>query len=243
MPAWTEERLQRSFDRYNRKYWHGRLPAYRIVVGAMPEAMGLCNSRQKVITVDVQQHKSSREIRSTVLHEMAHAAADIHGSRGHDAKFFAEIERLLQKKAPVDIETAEAGGVSIFADLIPSRFPLLKGRIDKLEARRSGAIEKLLGNRDLPSTVVTDDNILDEFEDAAIELTWKQAVRAVGLENGLVDETGRPLNRRAWRLLSQAKRRHARARRNYLEMRRAELEIERLSLSAAAVHSKAPDPS
>jgi hypothetical protein len=56
--------------------------------------------------------------------------------------------------------------------------------------------------------------------EAATELTWKQAVIAVGLENGLVDETGRPLTRRSRRLLDKAKRRHAPARRNYLQMRK-----------------------
>ncbi len=50
--------------------------------------------------------------------------------------------------------------------------------------------------------------------------------RTVGLENGLVDETGRPLNRRSRRLLNEAKRRHAPARRNYLQLRKAERDFE-----------------
>jgi hypothetical protein len=52
------------------------------------------------------------------------------------------------------------------------------------------------------------------------------SVIAVGLYNGLVDETGRPLTRRSRRLLNEAKRRHARARRNYLQLRKAERDFE-----------------
>src|ERR1700722_3058469 len=71
MSAWSENRLQDIFAHYNRKYWQGRLPAYRLFVATMPEAMGLCESRSKLITLDVERHKSDREVRSTVLHEMA----------------------------------------------------------------------------------------------------------------------------------------------------------------------------
>jgi|ERR1700678_2560676 SprT-like family len=92
----------------------------------MPEVMGLCEWKRKVITIDVERHKSDREVRSTLLHEMAHAAASIRGSRGHDPKFFAQLEKLLRLRAPIAIDTPEAGGVRILANLVPSRFPLLK---------------------------------------------------------------------------------------------------------------------
>jgi len=216
--AWTEERLRRLFARYNRKYWRGQLPVYRLVVGTIPEAMGLCESRRKVITIDVERHKSDHEARSTVLHEMAHAAADIRGSRGHDPKFFAQVERLLQLRAPIGINTPEAGGVRILANLVPHRCPLLKRKIDQLEARRRKHFEKWVAKSNVQPLVITDDDILGYFEDAALEgLTWRKAVIAVGLENGLVDETGRPLTRRAGQLLQKAKRKHARARRDYLQ--------------------------
>ncbi len=196
------------------------MPVYRLVIATMPDAMGLCESTRKVITIDVEQHKSDREVRSTLLHEMAHAAASIRGSRGHDPKFFAQVEKLLHLRAPIAIATPEAGSVRILANLVPSRFPLLKRKIDHAEASRSRAIEKLIDERNLHTRVITDDDILREFKDAATELTWKEALIAVGLENGLVDDTGRPLTRRSRRVLDEAKRRHARARRNYLQLRR-----------------------
>ena len=205
MSAWSEKRLQDIFEHYKRKYWQGRLPAYRLVIATMSEAMGLCESRSKLITLDVERHKSDREVRSTVLHEMAHAAAFARGSRGHDPKFFGQVEKLLRLRAPIAIDTPEAGGVRILANLVPSRFPLLKRKIDQMEARRSMALERLIAERNLQARLITDDGILREFEDAAMELTWKEAVIALGLEHGLVDETGRPLTGRSRRVLDEAK--------------------------------------
>lgn len=226
--AWTEERLQGMFERYNRKYWKGQLPAYRLAISVMPDAVGRCDWSRKVITISVEAHKSDREIRSTVLHEMAHAAASIRGSHGHDPEFFAQVEMLLRRKALIAIDTPEAGSVHILANLVPSRFPLLKRKIDRLEARRSGAMEKLIAERNLQVRTMTDDDILQRFEDAAMELTWKQALMVVGLENGLVDETGRPLTARSRRILGKAKPKHTRARREFLQYRNAELEFQRL---------------
>jgi hypothetical protein len=224
--AWTEERLRDIFTAYNRKYWRGRLPFYRLVIATMPDAMGRCEWMRKVITIDVEQHKSDREVRSTLLHEMAHAATSIRGSRGHDPKFFAQLERLLHLRAPIAIDTPEAGGVRILANLVSSRFPLLKRKIDQAEARRAKPLEKFIAEHNLSVTLVTEDYILREFENSAMELTWKKAVIALGLENGMVDETGRPLTDRSRRLLDKAKRRHARARQNYLQLRKADQDFQ-----------------
>jgi hypothetical protein len=82
-------------------------------------------------------------------------------------------------------------------------------------------LEKFIAEHKCKVHTITDDDILIRFEDAAIELTWKQAAIAVGLENGLVDETGRPLTRRSRYLLEKAKRRHSRARRGHLQYMKA----------------------
>lgn len=218
--TWSEERVRSAFARYNRRYWRGRLPHCRLVIEAMPGTMGPCDWARKVIKIDVDQHKSDREVRSTLLHEMAHAAAFIRGSRGHDFKLFAEVEDLLRLRAPIAIDTPEAGSIRILSDLVPSRFPLLKRKIDRLQTRRDRALNRLIAERNLPVRTVTDDDILGEFEQAATELTWKQAVIVVGIYNGLADETGRPSTRRSRRLLNEAKRRHARSRRNYLQLKK-----------------------
>jgi SprT-like family protein len=218
--AWTEERLRGVFTDYNRKYWRGRLPVYRLVVATMPSSMGRCEWTRKVITIAVEQHKSDREVRSTLLHEMAHAAASLRGSRGHDLKFFAQLEKLLHLRAPIAIDTPEAGGVRIFANVVPSRFPLLKRKIDRAEIRRSRPIERFIAEHKLSPRVITEGYVLNQFEDAALELTWKKAVLVVGLEHGMVDETGRPLTRWSRRVLHKAKSRYDRARRNFLQERK-----------------------
>lgn len=221
--VWTEERLQQLFARYNNVYWNGRLPIYRVAVADMTDAIGLCNRKQKQITIDVERQKSDQEIRSTLLHEMAHAAAFVHGSHGHDPKFFAQVEKLLRMRAPIAIHTGEAGGARIFANLVPARFPLLKRKIDRLEAKRSKAIENYVAQRNLSWETITREDVLRRFEDAAGELTWKKALIAVGLENGMVDDTGRPLTG-SQPLLVKAKRAHSRARRDYLRAEKARKE-------------------
>ena len=228
---WSEERLERMFERYNRKYWNGQLPAYGLVISVMTHALGRCDSKRRIIRIDVEAHKSDREIRSTVLHEMAHAAGSLRGSRGHDTKFFAQLEMLLRRKALIGIDEPESGGVLVPANLIPSRFPLLKRKIDKLEARRVRAIEKYTAEHNLPIQSITEEDIIRNFEDVAPELPWKQAVIAVGLEHGLVDEIGRPLTRLSRRILDKAQPRHTSARRDFFQDRKAELERQRLSKS------------
>lgn len=232
--GWTEERLRNIFAHYNRKYWQGRLPDYRFVMAAMPDVMGRCDSKRKVITVDVEQHQSDHELRGTILHEMAHGAAFIRGSRGHDLKFFAQLETLLQRRAPVGIDTPEAGKVRILADLVPPRFPLLKRRMDRVEARRRKALEREIAKHNLTEEVITDDDILREFEESAGELTWKEAVIVVGLRNGMVDETGRPLTSWSRRILDKAKRKHTQARRDHLQY----MKLYKDSQSAPAAYAR-----
>src|SRR6516165_10439346 len=216
-------RLQRLFDRYNQLYWRGKLPAYRVLDSKLESALGDCDwSRRRIIKIDVQAHASNRELRSTVLHEMCHAAAQERGSRGHDLKFFAQVERLLEKGAPITVNDPEAGGVHILRGLVPSRFPLLKSKIERLERRRTRPLEKSFASRPDLVRNVSNDAIIQEFEDAASELSWRRALIRVGLQYGLTDETERPLNSRASGILARARKIHARARQNYLQLRKFE---------------------
>jgi hypothetical protein len=213
--VWTEKRLLDLFARYNRKYWLGRLPVYRLVIAPLHDARGLCESIRRVISIDVD-HKSDRKVRGTLLHQMAHAAAR---SGGHSLGFFAQVEMLLEKGAPIDIDAGDAGNVPILTNVVPSSFPLFKRKIDQADARRIKGIDRVIAEKDVPLTLITDDDILVEFEEAA-ELTWNQAVMAVGRQYGLVDDTRRALTPRTRRLLDKAKPRHARARRNYLRFQK-----------------------
>src|SRR4029077_6822002 len=145
-----------------------------------------------------------------------------HGSHGHDAKFFAQLEWLLRKKAPITISNPEAGAANILRDIVPARFALLKRKMDRLEARRRKPIDRLFQDKKITPITITDQDIIGEFEDAASEMRWKEALLYVGLYNGLVDEGGRPVNQRARRLVARGRKAHSRARRMWNPDRRFE---------------------
>lgn len=221
MRGWSQQRLSRLFDRYNQRYWSGRLPWYRFVVGPDPahkDALGTCRARQRIIHVDIASHKSDREVRSTLLHEMAHAATK---KRSHGVNFFAQLEKLLGKGAPISVGNPEAGYARILADIVPARFPLTKRMMDRAEARRRRTLEKLMRSNKIRSLQLTEEMIIGDFADAAMELPWKKSLLAVGLEYGLVDETGRPVNGWASRIARRGKATHARGRRDHLQYMRA----------------------
>lgn len=223
--GWNGKRLGQLFDRYKKRYWRGRLPRYRLVVGPCgEETVGLCDSKRRTITVDVSAHRNDREVRGTMLHEMCHAAAK--RSRGHDVPFFAQTEKLLRARALITVDVPEAGSVRILADLVPRRFPLTRRLMERAEARRREPLEEAIKKFKIKPRVITDDDIVRDFESAAIQgLTWEAALLAVGVENGLVDETGRPLNRRASRIVRKGKVAHARERREFVADRRLRAEL------------------
>jgi hypothetical protein len=210
---WSDKRLRNLFGRYNQLYWQGRLYRYRVVQAELSQkrCYGYCDPRTKRIAIDPDQHSSDREIRATLLHEMAHAASR---EPGHGVGFFAQMERLIKLGAPVSVRSPEAGGAHIFADVVPARFPRLRAKMNRAENRRER--EVMAQTRGLPVTTITDDMIVTRFEDAML-FTWKNALLAVGLENGLVDDTGRPLTAWARRLVAKGRQAHRRARRDHLE--------------------------
>jgi hypothetical protein len=90
--------------------------------------------------------------------------------------------------------------------------------MDRAESQRArGVIAWEKAHPEIATIDLQADTILTRFEDAAMELPWKKAVAAVGLEYGFTDETGRPLTPWAFRLLARARRAHTRARREHLE--------------------------
>ena len=163
----------------------------------------------------MDEHANDRQLRGAVLHEMAHAAAR---KPGHGVHFFAQVERLLRRRAPIAVDEAEGGGlVRILANLVPARFPLLKQKMDRLEACRQNKFEVIIKAKNLPVYQTTEADILDRFEDAASEVTWTRALVGVGIEYALTDECGRPLSAYSQRVLVKARKVHCRARRAHLE--------------------------
>jgi SprT-like family len=79
------------FDRYNRKYFGGRLPKYAIDVSGR-YIRGCCMRRKRVIYLPARAG-----VRGLLMHEMCHAAA---GNRHGDA-WMAEMRRVRALGAPV----------------------------------------------------------------------------------------------------------------------------------------------
>jgi hypothetical protein len=126
-------------------------------------------------------------------------------SRAHGTAFFAQMERLLKAGAPITINNPEAGAAHILKDIVPARFPLLKRKMDRVEALRQKSVEHTARIKKLSTIPISDEDIIHKFEDAALELTWKPALLHIGLENGLVDEEARPVNQWARRLVARAR--------------------------------------
>jgi hypothetical protein len=92
-------KLRKLFAEFNEKYFGGRLPAYAIRVGEFNIARfclsGNCNRSKSVI--EVSSRASADEPETTLLHQMAHAAA----GAGHGMPWRREMIRLREAGAPL----------------------------------------------------------------------------------------------------------------------------------------------
>ncbi|MEK7469274.1 MAG: SprT-like domain-containing protein [Planctomycetota bacterium] len=206
---WTSERLSELFQKYNDRYWDGKVPPFLVQARPMKKSdgdcIGFCNSEDGRIVIDVGRHGSDRSVRRTLLHEMCHAADKTRSLSGlsHGYGFWAEVENLLRRGAPFQIGFSEMPGFNCPQLAIPRRFPLCwrEGqKFGKKRARRFPAGPNVIN--------ITEEMILGAFEDAALDLDcWHIAKFAVGAENGLVDVGLRPVNQWAERLLRRGRRR------------------------------------
>lgn len=235
--TWTDQRLERLFAHYNRKYWRGQLPGHRVEIQDLQKEqyIGLYVRRARRILLDVGQHKSDQRIRSTLLHEMCHAAAG-RDSYSHGYHFWLHVERLLRRGAPIRVGEPEAPHLKILAGAIPRKLRLARKAMVRVEMRRERRIEAYVKKHNLgPAHTVKADEIVQEFEDAASELSWSKALLAIGGMYGLIDVGGKPTSRWAARVLAEAQKVHQRSRREYLEYEKrrkalfSEVEAERVS--------------
>lgn len=207
---WTSARLERLYTRYNRRYWRGRLPVLAVSNQHLDDCVGVTERSPLRISVDVAQHRTDREVRGTLLHEMAHVADRARHKVGHGYGFWTEIERLLRQRAPITIGCPEMPGHAFITALsVPRRLRLSRQALERTRRRLEREIPA-----GLPEQLVTDTEILGAFEDAATDgLTWSRARRAVGLEYGLLDVEHNPIDAWARRLLARAEHRVREARR------------------------------
>lgn len=220
---WTDRRLNKLFAFYNRKYWDGQLKSFAVTgcnVRTLRArgAMGSCDSVNKLIMVDIPAHKNEKELRATLLHEMAHAASG-KDTIAHGYQFWAQIEMLLQKQAPISVDNPEAPNHANFVDIIPKKFPLSRLAMQAAEARRTRKVLQL--TQDMEVVEIDDDYIVSRFEDAAFSnLSWQAALWAVSSEVGLLDVGGKPKNNWAGRVIIKGRKAYKRKMRLFSGYRR-----------------------
>ena len=214
--TWTEQRLRRLFDHYNKTYWRGELPQYTVRVRKLDDCFGRCDYQSQEILVNIDEHNCDREIRATLLHEMTHAAAGPKsGPGGHGYKFWAETEQLLRQGAPIEVGMSETPGLRILADVVPRKFTLAHKAMEKAEAARQRPILRALKIR--PAIQLTNDNILGVFTEAAGEMTERAAVLIVGKKYGLLDVEGKPKSGWAAAVIAKGRKAFRVGRREFLQ--------------------------
>ncbi len=154
--------------------------------------------------MDTDKITSDAEVRSTLLHEMAHAAAGrervIHGY-----EFWDQVERLLQKSAPITLGFPEAPNNRTFADIVPKKFRLCCKEMEKLESQRATKVERYAKARGLKTQVITDNEIIAVFAEAAymLPLNEQDAVAAIAKRYDLFDVDRKPKNAWAANIISE----------------------------------------
>ena len=213
MTSWTVARLTRLFEHYRQRFWSGRLPTYAITVAPLENAFGRCDHDECCVIIDISRHTSDRGVRSTLLHEMAHVAAGPQ-SLGHDSAFFAQLARLLRRRAPIGMGSAENENRP-FLHVIPKHFVLCRRALRATYARRTRAIEGLIEQQRREGRPVSEidaaDAAVSDAENVGMEgVPWRGALLAIGREYGLLDIDNKPLPW-ATEIVRRARQAHARA--------------------------------
>jgi SprT-like family len=86
--------VQRLFERFNQKYFGNRMPAYRVAQSDSCGSIGVCRKKQRAIHLSAGLRDSL--VRTTLLHEMAHAAT----SPRHGPVWQKEMRRLIRLLRP-----------------------------------------------------------------------------------------------------------------------------------------------
>jgi len=110
---WTHRRLQRLFQRYNVKFWAGKLPQVKLVAADYSNdggELGAYFPRALRIVIHAEGCATDRKVRDVLLHEMCHVA--VGREAGHGPKFNDEVMRLYLKGAPLIVYEGTPDGRS-----------------------------------------------------------------------------------------------------------------------------------
>jgi hypothetical protein len=212
-------------------------------------ALGFAEVEKPIrIVMDIVAHRSDRDVRSTLLHEMAHLAAGPKNI-GHGAAFFAQVEALLAQGAPLRVDLGETQNHPLL-DSVPSRFKLTHQALERVYERRRRQIEQNIARGiEINGTVVKVQReipieacVENDFESAALEgCTWKDSLFVLGRQFGLVDNDGRPLAG-AGALIRLARRTYLRVRRQVKQEERDRAWFDAIPLAASCDAVPGGDP-
>ena len=89
--TWTNESLTALYTEYNKQYFGGRLPEFKVLMADLNPtflivgiSFGRVDMLQGRILLTVQFHPNDFEVRTTLLHHMAHVARCVQGDDGSD---------------------------------------------------------------------------------------------------------------------------------------------------------------
>jgi len=213
-PAWTNHRLERAYAHYNRRFWKGKLPVFSVIAGPPPhqeDLLGLCEWKRRRIYINVAAHETDRAVRATLLHEM-HMSALVRNfasrtGTGSLPRWNASCEPVLPSRSRI-----QRCRMCVFIRWqCPVAFLCAERRLSVCKGAWSER-----SPRTQPVHRITDEEILSNFEDAAVAgLSWKGAKMAVGQYNGLLDVEARPVNAWARHVLARARGRFKKAKLDY----------------------------
>lgn len=220
--TWTHQRVERLFAHYKKKYWRSRLLHFKIKIADLKGVLGQCWTKERRIVLNVEAHKSDREIRGTLLHEMCHAATRTREGE-HGYGFWQQVERLLRQNAPIAVTGSEPPVHRTYANAIPRRFPLAREAMRKVKAQRARKVEAQFKQDNVKT--ITPEMIIGDFRDAALATTCKPAKYFIGIKHGLLDVGGKPGSRWAARILREGRKAFQRRRRELLADRKFQAEV------------------
>ena len=168
---WTISRLEALKEQYRAEYWprSRRLATYRVVTQDEDGAFGWIDYDQKILVVNVNAHKSDRDVRATLLHEMVHCVV---GRGGHGTPFWAQLEYLLKAGAPITVGFPELGEMGDWIDIIPRRFVRCRRLFRPAYKARQKEIAKMFAR--LSTTTITPADMATECYDMALDgLKWR----------------------------------------------------------------------
>ncbi len=103
----------RLFDEFNRRYWRGRLPTYRVIRRAviLGRCLGLCSNDSR--TILLRRELQGELLRLVLLHEMCHIGTG--SGHDHGPRFVRKLCRLARLGEPnllKDIERYDGTAVN-----------------------------------------------------------------------------------------------------------------------------------